>query len=239
MSSVEKAWFAQERLSEAVSRVWEPFVHAFFRANMFHVRGRDADLVIDFGMGIHSLRSFLAIDPGKPVVAVATHVHVDHVGSFHEFDDRLGHVSEAGGFAGMKDEETLAGYFRTQEAGVSENPGAGWQQEDYALVCAPLSRAVGEGDRIDIGNRSFTVLHLPGHSPGSIGLLDERDGMFFPGDAIYDGALVDDLPGCDKVAYRRTMGRLLEIDVSIAHGGHGEALAPLKMRDIARRYRAD
>jgi glyoxylase-like metal-dependent hydrolase (beta-lactamase superfamily II) len=42
---------------------------------------------------------------------------------------------------------------------------------------------------IDTGDRHFEVLHLPGHSPGSIGLWEERSGTLFSGDAIYDGPL--------------------------------------------------
>ncbi len=49
-----------------------------------------ADLVIDLGMGLGSLKSQLRIPAGKPVLAVATHVHVDHIGSFHEFRDPVG-----------------------------------------------------------------------------------------------------------------------------------------------------
>lgn len=231
-------WFEREEISETVARIWEPFVHPFFRANIFHVKCRDADLVVDFGMGLRSLQSFLAIDPGKPVVAVATHAHVDHVGSFHEFDCRLGHVLEAEAFAKMGDNQTLAGYFRTQVGGVSEAPEPKWQPQGYAISPAPLTEVLDDGARIECGDRSFTVVHLPGHSPGSIGLLDERQGILFAGDAIYQGTLVDDLPGCDKERYRSTMRRLLELDVAVAHGGHGNAMTRSLMQAIAREYLA-
>ena len=46
---------------------------------------------------------------------------------------------------------------------------------------------------VDIGNRHFEVLHLPGHSPGSIGLWEEASGTLFSGDAVYDGPLLDEL----------------------------------------------
>ncbi|MBB4279614.1 glyoxylase-like metal-dependent hydrolase (beta-lactamase superfamily II) [Rhizobium mongolense] len=82
----------------------------------------------------------------------------------------------------------------------------------------------------------FSVLHLPGHSPGSIGLLNETDGLLFSGDAIYEGKLVDDLPGCDQAAYRLTMMRLKEMEVRAAHGGHGKAMTQQRMRQIAASY---
>ena len=89
---------------------------------------------------------------------------------------------------------------------------------------------------IDLGNRRFTALHLPGHSPGSMGLLDQTDGLFFTGDAIYDDRLVDDLPGSDIAAYVATMERLRHLDVSLACGGHGPTFNRARLRQIAENY---
>ena len=41
--------------------------------------------------------------------------------------------------------------------------------------CAQVTE-IDEGDVIDLGDRAFEVLHLPGHSPGSIGLWDPGPG---------------------------------------------------------------
>lgn len=229
-------WFCTEQLTDTIRRIWEPHVHRFFRANLFHVVGQDADLIIDFGMGLAPLRPFLNIDIGKPVIAVATHVHADHIGSFNEFEHRLGHEVEADGFAGMEDAVTLAHLFRGLPQGVEQTPEPSFDQNHYAILPAPLTRVLAENETVDIGGPSYKVLHLPGHSPGSIGLLDEASGVFFSGDAIYDGTLVDDLPGCDKSAYRATMRRLRELDVSVAYGGHGAPMSRGRMRSIANTY---
>ncbi|MBY5571766.1 MBL fold metallo-hydrolase [Rhizobium leguminosarum] len=229
-------WFSAEQLTDTIRRTWEPHVHRFFRANLFHVIGKDADLVIDFGMGLAPLRPFLNIETGKPVIALATHVHADHIGSFHEFEHRLGHAAEADGFAGMEDTVTLAHLFRKLPEGVEETPEPSFEQDDYEILPAPLTRVLVENDTVDIGGPSYKVLHLPGHSPGSIGLLDETSGIFFSGDAIYDGTLVDDLPGCDKSAYRKSMHRLRDLDISVAYGGHGAPMSRERMRMIANAY---
>lgn len=229
-------WFCGEQLTDTIRRIWEPHVHRFFRANLFHVIGKDADLIIDFGMGLAPLRPFLNIEIGKPVIALATHVHADHIGSFHEFEHRLGHAAEADGFAGMEDAVTLAHLFRELPQGVEQKPGPSFERDDYVILPAPLGRVVAENDTVDIGGPSYKVLYLPGHSPGSIGLLDEASGTFFSGDAIYDGTLVDDLPGCDKSAYRMTMRRLRNLDVFVAYGGHGAPMSCERMRTIANAY---
>ncbi len=229
-------WFSKEVISDRLTRLWEPHVHRFFRANLFHIIGKDADLVVDFGTGLGCLRGALNIQSGKPILAVATHIHVDHVGSFHEFENRLGHQDEADAFSYMNDADTLANYFRGQSEALNQAPPADILLEDYRITPAPLTQILTENCNIDIGNACYTVLHLPGHSAGSIGLLDQRTGTFFSGDAIYEGQLVDDLPGSDKNIYNNTMRRLLELDVNIVHGGHGNQFGNLRMHEIAKKY---
>jgi len=229
-------WFSRENLGHGITRIWEPQVHTFFRSNIFHLRGRDVDLVIDGGMGLQPLRPALDLLPGKPVMVVATHIHVDHVGALSEFETRAGHRTEADFFTDMADEYTLAHLFRAQPDAVGKAPHESWSRERFHIRPAPLGRILDEGDIIETGDRSLRVIHLPGHSPGSIGLLDERNGDFLAGDAIYRGRLVDDLPGSDVTAYRETMRRLLEIEFGRAYCGHGETIDQNELLSIARAY---
>lgn len=58
----------------------------------------------------------------------------------------------------------------------------------------------------------------------------------FSGDAVYDGPLLDELPGSDIAAYRTTMERLLELPVTVVHGGHDPSFGRDRLREIARDY---
>ena len=89
---------------------------------------------------------------------------------------------------------------------------------------------------IDLGNRVFEVLHLPGHSPGSIGLWQAATGIFFSGDAIYDRPLLDELPGSDIPAYLATMRRLAELPARVVHAGHDPSFDGVRLRELARAY---
>ncbi len=221
-------WFDITQIAPSVRVALEPRVDPMFRAAMVTVTGRDAVLQFDFGCGIRPLRAALGLID-RPVIAVASHAHVDHIGGFHAFADRRGHAAEAAGHAGLPGVETFADEFRTWPGGAA--PGAdlsGWQ-----LRPAPLTATLDEGDRIDLGDRAFTVLHLPGHSPGGIGLLDEVSGLFLSGDAIYDDEILDDIPGADLDDYRRTMDRLRRLDCHLVIGGHGPAMTRARMVDIA------
>ena len=80
------------------------------------------------------------------------------------------------------------------------------------------------------------MLSLPGHSFGCIGFYDERDGLLFSGDAVYDNTLIDDMWCSDRDDYRATMSRLLDLPVRIVHGGHGESFGEPRLKEIAREY---
>jgi glyoxylase-like metal-dependent hydrolase (beta-lactamase superfamily II) len=91
----------------------------------------------------------------------------------------------------------------------------------YRVRSTAPTRTVTEGDAIDLGDRHFDVLHLPGHTPGSIGLWEPASGTLFSGDAIHDDPpLLDTLPESDVASYVRTMKRLRELPVSVVHAGH-------------------
>ena len=88
-------WFVRERIDASVTLLTEPHVHPLLRCNVWHVRGRDQDLLVDTGLGLVSLRSAAADLFDADLVAVATHTHTDHVGSLHEFESRAVHEAEA------------------------------------------------------------------------------------------------------------------------------------------------
>lgn len=48
---------------------------------------------------------------------------------------------------------------------------------------------VEDGDILDLGNRPLQVIALPGHTPGSIGILDINSKALFSGDPIQDGLI--------------------------------------------------
>ena len=230
---VADRWFDFRRIDDDITLIWEPHVVPLIRCNIWHVRGRDRDLLIDTGLGMASLKEAARNLLAKTLTAVATHVHYDHVGGFHEFEDRIIHRAEAAKAAagnaaslyGAGKEDALLGSIRAAGYDVPPQlftavPRAEYDPLAYRVMPAAATRVVDEGDVIDVGDRRFEVLHLPGHSPGSIGLWEARSGILFSGDAIYDGPLLDELPGSDIPTYVATMKRLRDLPVSVVHAGH-------------------
>ncbi len=224
-------WFRFEPVSPGLTLITEPHAHRFFRANLWLIEGAEDRLLIDCGNGLAPLAPLLPQD--KPLAALVTHAHVDHVGALHEFAVRLGPAESAAALATMEDGATLAPLLRDHPEPVSRPPSPGWSAQDFRLRPAPLTRALREGDRVSAAGHDFAVLALPGHSPDSIGLWDEAQGLLVTGDALYEGGLVDDLPHSDKAAYRRTMERLMGFEPALVLPGHGAPLDARRMREIA------
>jgi len=252
--AVANRWFNVERVDDDITMLVEPHVHPMVRCNIWHVRGRSMDLVVDTGMGMSPLRPELARVVGesdRPVLAVLTHAHFDHVGSWHEFDERGAHPAEPLGAVGA-----LCGpapllpasydpdYVRILiESGcdlgqclVDAVPYADFDVARFALHHVAPTRFLVEGDVLDLGDRAFEVLHLPGHSPGSIGLWDATSGVLFSGDAICEGAIFDTLPGSDVEAYERTMHRLRALPLRVVHAGHEASFGRGRLVEMADSY---
>lgn len=244
-------WYAVEWQAGGVLRIWEPHVSRLLRANMFLVFGRDRHLLIDAGMGVKPFRPVFGDLLDRPVTLVLTHAHVDHVGVASEFsDDVLIHEVEApiladppdewaltySAFPSDKKERLRAAGFETEGPLIAALPSAEFDCAGWQLPPVAATKFVGEGDVVETGDRRFTVLHLPGHTPGSIGLFEEATGVLFAGDAIYDGLIIDTLPESDPDAYRETMVRLRGLGARIIHGGHRESFGPAKLAAIIGDY---
>ena len=243
-------WYERKRVDDAITLLWEPHVHPFLRCNIWHIRGRDCDLLIDTGMGISSLLAAADDLFDRALITVLTHTHMDHCGGAAEFEDVWVHADEAEALANATnhlpvdigawsaDEITWIGAMGYDISGglITAIPHAGFDPARHNLAPTTATRHLSEGDRISTGDRSFEVLHLPGHSPGSIGLWEAATGTLFSGDALYDGHLLDAIPGCNQDAYIATMERLRELPVQIVHAGHEPSFGRARHIEIIDTY---
>jgi glyoxylase-like metal-dependent hydrolase (beta-lactamase superfamily II) len=227
-------WYETIRMADEVTLIHEPWIKPFFRCNMWHVRGRDRDLLFDSGLGQFSLRRHVPLVTRRPLVCVASHTHFDHIGCHHEFADRSVHRAEAGILADPRAEWTLADRYATDE--MFDRLPEGWDAGAYRIRPAPAGRELEHGDVVDLGDRAFEVVHTPGHSPGGIGLFERTTGIFLSGDVIYDGPLIADAYHSNRDDYLATMERLRALPVSVVHGGHFPSLGPTRFRQIIDEY---
>jgi glyoxylase-like metal-dependent hydrolase (beta-lactamase superfamily II) len=220
MTATDKtSWYAHRTIGDGVSLIWETQLKPFYRCNIWHVRGRDGDILIDSGMGLRPLAPVVAAITEKPVTAIASHGHVDHIGGHHEFAARAIHADEAATLAKPDRRNTIAEPYFTLDMFEGDAP-EDFNLATYCVRAAPATRVLQAGDIVDLGDRAFEVLHLPGHSPGSIALWDANSGILFSGDTVYDGPLVDDFYHSVVDDYVASMERLRKLPVRVVHAGH-------------------
>ncbi|MFN3396020.1 MAG: MBL fold metallo-hydrolase [Thermodesulfovibrionales bacterium] len=139
---------------------------------------------------------------------VCTHGHFDHVGA----------VSDIKGKTGAKvviHKDELEIYHAARDMA------AFWGYEVERLPEPDM--LVDDGDRIRIGNLSFTIIHAPGHSPGGICLYGE--GIVVTGDTLFAGSVGrTDFYGGDMNKLRDSFNRLMllpeETKILPGHGPH-------------------
>ncbi len=174
---IADTWFEHRHIDDDITLIWEPYVAPLLRCNIWLVRGSRRDALIDSGLGVVSLKQAVNHLFKKDVTAVATHSHLDHIGSLGDFDERVIHnlealdlttASEKGRL--LKSNYTEVGIKMLEQSGypmpdelISALPYAGYDLTTYSSPRSTSTREVEEGDVIDIGKRRFEVQHHPGH----------------------------------------------------------------------------
>lgn len=236
-------WFHSTQITDTITRIEEPHVHEMVRANIWHIRGSDRDLIVDAGLGVASLRDHLPeLFLNNPILII-THAHLDHVGSAHEFADLRMHPGESGKhpIPASLNGPTLAALLGIDwpdapEMLLDARPDSGFAPEQYSLPALRGATALHDGDLIDLGSRTLRVLHLPGHTPGSISLFDDLDGSLFSGDVIYEGPLLDELHESNVDDYVESLLRLKLLPVTRVFPGHNDSFGVERMHEIIEHY---
>ncbi|MEO8292714.1 MAG: MBL fold metallo-hydrolase [Actinomycetota bacterium] len=238
---VAPRWFRQADAGGGVTLFVEAHIDQLLESNVWHVRGRDRDMLVDSANGIGALRP--AVTPlvaDRPLVAVATHGHFDHTGGLHEFDDRRCHPDDEDDVREPfrlrlrredfdRDTHEMFAYYGypVPDLILHALPTPDFDVAAWTTPGADPTAMLVEGDVVDLGDRAFEVLHTPGHTAGSISLWERAGGRLFTGDAIY----VDDtLSWDDRDAFLRSLERLRELPVEVVHAGHGRTFGREELR---------
>lgn len=240
MKNIATSWFSHKIISENLYLIHEPFYYERSRVNIWVVIGKDYNIVIDTGLGVSSLYQYINnfIDDSKPIKAIATDIHFDHTGGMNEFENCYIHESEVQALSVADQSHILStsdyGFVANDE--FTKSPYQGFSAEKYFVKPAPQIKPLKHGDEIYTGSFAFEVIHLPGHSEGAIALIDHENRYLFSGDVVYDGNLLDDLPGSDIKKYINSMSTVLELDPLMVFPGHLQPFNKSKMHSIAKNY---
>ena len=168
--------------------------------------------LIDAGAGPSYLRIVDNIraagyGPDQLRYLIATHAHIDHIGSFAEFVRDYSPII----IAHELDAQAL-------EAGDPVRTAATW----YGLP-APVVRVnqmiIGPEEGIRLGRSDLRCIHTPGHTPGSMVVVLDRDGLRYLFGQDIHGPFHSDF-GSNVDVWRESMGRLLDLRADVLAEGH-------------------
>ena len=228
-----KPWFIVTQIDSQTHiiseyRHWEE-MHSYL------LEGETCALLIDTGLGICDISKEVQKLTTKPIIAVATHIHWDHIGGHQFYPDFYAHEEEL---------DWLQGHFpltmeivRGMVIDRCQLPD-GFDVNQYELFQGTPTRLLKDGDQIELGNRTITALHTPGHSPGHLCFWEEERGYLFTGDLVYKDTLFAYYPSTNPQAYLKSLEKIAALPVKkVFPAHHSLEIEPeilIRMRDSFR-----
>ena len=232
MSDTAKAAAAQQKpgLKAAIVPV-TPFQQ---NCTLIWDTGTNTGAVVDPGGDLDTIERAIAEVGMKPEKIILTHGHIDHAGGAAEIKERLGGVPIEG----------------PHEAERPLLDKLAEQGQAYGMMSArPVTpdRWLAEGDKVTVAGHTFEVLHCPGHSPGSVVLVNRKQRFALVGDVLFQGSIGrTDLPmGNHEALLKSIRTKLLPLGDEFAficgHGpmstiGHERQTNPFLVADAGSSY---
>lgn len=217
-------WFEVYKVATGVFAIYEP--HQAEETISYLVVGTKQALLFDTGMGIGDIHKVVKQLTSRPIVVLNSHTHNDHVGGNSQFSFIFG----------MDTPFTRANAKGSRDDAQAEiAPGMicgelprGFNPKTYATKPWHVSLYVHDGFKISLGHaHDIEIIATPGHTPDSISLLDQSNGLLFTGDTYYPGPIWLYRPETNLDAYVASVKKLaaLASQVKLVLGAHNVPVA--------------
>lgn len=190
-------WFNTREIEADIYLTTEDYYYAGNRSNIWLIRGTNRDVLIDTGLGVCNLKKHLQnlnlLSNDRECVVICTHSHFDHSGGAHHFDHVLIHEDD---YQGLKNGDKSATLNWSEPSHYRAQPYPDFESYLYGVPpteCTPIP----DGYRLNLGdeNDQLEIMHVPGHTPGSILCYYPKKKALFTGDFVYEcghgGSLYD------------------------------------------------
>ncbi len=166
------------KVKQIADKVW--VIDESGTVNMYLVEGQDSALLIDTSTGAGNLIECIGSITRLPLIVVNTHGHPDHAGSNYRFEKIYAHPEDFEAVRQFSNTElrTIRDTGLQRDSTVSSTMASEDVEKIKPMVLVPVE----QGYVFDLGNRKLEVIEVPGHTKGSICLLDSEHKILFSGD---------------------------------------------------------
>ncbi|MDP3795348.1 MAG: MBL fold metallo-hydrolase [bacterium] len=174
--------------------------------------GRQRAVLVDAGTGAGNISAVVKKITRLPLGVVLTHCHWDHIGGCKYFEHIAIHKEDSGWL-----EEGLPISVEQVRNSFLKYPTTkslpdGFDINSYYPFIGKASHILEDLERIDLGGRTLTVLHTPGHSPGHVSVYEEQTGYLATGDLLYEGTLDAFYESTSPEQFAASLERLAELE---------------------------
>lgn len=164
----------------------------------FLLVGEERTVMIDSGVNCPNAAALAKTLTDKPILLLNTHADGDHTSGTGGFSEIRIHASDYFG-CGLKD-----------------------RFPDTALV------KIEDGDVLDLGNRPLRIIHIPGHTKGSVAILDEKRRVLYAGDTVQNGIIYMFGKHRCPEDYEASLEKLIEMSgqYDCIYASHGDFMLP-------------
>ncbi|HEY5563307.1 MAG TPA: MBL fold metallo-hydrolase [Clostridiaceae bacterium] len=229
MDNFDSNWYKVKKLTDTV---WYISDNNFDL--MYLIAGSEKALLIDTGYGLGDLPKLCKELTDLPIISVLTHSHPDHAMGAGEFDTNFITKEDIKMLKDVSGKEFRRNWISTF---MKENSPK--YDFDPSFIDDWVNRGINnieiikDGDIFDLGDRKLLVIASPGHTVGSICLLDEKEGLLFCGDTLVTcNHLLNLHESAPFGVFMKSLENLetFQDKYSIIHPGHEKA--PLKKEKL-------
>ena len=200
-------WFELYKVAPGVTAIYEP--NQWQEVISYLIEGEKKALLFDTGNGIGDIHEVVSFLTSKPIVVLNSHSHYDHVGDNYQFDTVYGMDTP---FTRLRQKGRTPEQIGVEvsEAALCVEAPDGKVPQNHVGKPYEITHLLTDGDTIDLGGRVLQLLHVPGHTPDAIALLDNQNGLMWTGDSFYSGPIWLYSDETDLVAYRQSLDKIIE-----------------------------
>jgi glyoxylase-like metal-dependent hydrolase (beta-lactamase superfamily II) len=199
-------WFELYQVSPGVIAIYEP--NQWQEVISYLIEGSEEALLFDTGNGIADIASLARKLTDKPISVLNSHSHYDHVGGNFAFNKIYG-MQTPFTLNRQKGQSNQSIGMEVSAQALCKRAPPGVTETNHVGKAYTITNIVEQGTIIDLGERTLEILHVPGHTPDAIALIDRKAGLMWTGDSFYQGPIWLYADETDLTQYAKSLDKMV------------------------------